>query len=106
MRSAEAAVADSPTELTGYVALMKGKTMKLVETSEYDEEEGPCLFVSFSRDDEGNILGEPPEVYFGSGYLEEDFDDEKWTHFIRGENFNFLFTHADSVNFPSINQAT
>ena len=76
-------------------------TGKLLKTEEYNEEMGSVIFVSFSRDDQGVILGEPPEVYCGSGYLEQDFDENKWTHFI-DNNLNFLFTDADPVNFPSL----
>jgi len=75
--------------------------MKLINTDEYDEEYGCCLFVSFSRDEKGNILGEPPEVCFSSGYLEDDFDGEKWTHFVKGD-FNFMFSDVDPINYPKI----
>ena len=73
--------------------------MKLKPTEEWHEDLGSSIFVSFSKDENGNILGEPPELYYGSGYLEEDFDFEKWTHFIDGD-FNFIFSDADPANFP------
>lgn len=75
--------------------------MKLSKTKEYHEDMGSCLFVSFSRDENGQILGEPPEVEFCNGYLEVGFDENKWTHFVEGD-FNFLFTDADPENFPRI----
>lgn len=75
--------------------------MKLLPTSEYHEDMGPCLFVNFSRDENGKILGEPPEVYFASGYMEDGFDGSIWTHFVEGD-FNFIFSDADPVNFPKI----
>jgi hypothetical protein len=75
--------------------------MKLLKTDEFHEDMGCCLFVSFSRDEHGNILGEPPEVCFSSGYMEIGFDDQKWTHFVEGD-FNFMFTHADPIHFPKL----
>lgn len=81
---------------------VKASEMKLRKTEEYHEDMGACLFVSFSRDKDDNILGEPPEIYFASGWLEDGFDEEKWTHFVEGD-FNFMFTGADPVNFPKLN---
>jgi len=72
--------------------------MNLKPTSEWHEDLGASIFVCFSRDKNGNILGETPELYYGSGYLEEDFDEDKWTHFIDGD-FNFIFSDADPDNF-------
>lgn len=73
--------------------------MRLLKSEEWHEDLGASIFVSFSKDESGNILGEPPELYYGSGYLEDDFDFEKWTHFIDGD-FNFLFSDADPERFP------
>jgi hypothetical protein len=73
--------------------------MKLLKSEEWHEDLGASVFVSFSRDKNGTILGEPPELYYGSGYLEEDFDFDKWTHFIDGD-LNFIFSDADPINFP------
>lgn len=73
--------------------------MNLLPSSEWHEDLCASIFVSFSRDENGNILGEPPEIYYGSGYLDEDFDFDKWTHYIDGD-FNFIFSDADPVNFP------
>jgi len=73
--------------------------MKLKPSGDWHEDLGLSIFVSFSRDENGEILGEPPELYWGSGYLEEDFDFNKWAYFIDGD-FNFIFTDADPVNFP------
>lgn len=75
--------------------------MKLLKSEDWHEDLSCSVFVSFSRDEDGNILGEPPELYVGSGYLEDGFDFEKWTHFIDGD-FNFLFSDADPVNFPAM----
>ena len=72
--------------------------MKALPSSDWHEDLGASIFISFSRDENGDILGEPPELYFGSGYLEDDFDFDKWTHFIDG-NFNFIFYDADPKNF-------
>jgi len=74
--------------------------MKLKKTEEWHEDLGASVFVCFSRDENGQILGESPEMYFGSGYLEDDFDCDKWAHFIDGD-FNFIFSDADPVNFPA-----
>jgi len=74
--------------------------MKLLPTSEWHEDLGSSIFVSFSRDENGEILGEPPEISYESGYLDSDFDQDKWTHFIDGD-FNFIFSDADPVNFPA-----
>lgn len=73
--------------------------MKVLPVSQWDEEYGPSIFVSFSRDKNGKILGEPPELYWGDGDLDEDFDPTKWTHFIDGD-FNFVFEEADPISFP------
>lgn len=74
--------------------------MKLRPTSEWHEDLGTSVFVSFYRDENGRILGEPPEIYFADGYLEDGFDNEKWTHFIDGD-FNFMFSDADPELFPA-----
>ncbi len=66
-------------------------TGKLLKTEEYNEEMGSVIFVSFPRDEQGVILGETPDVYIGNGYLEQDFDENKWTHFIDND-LNFIFT--------------
>jgi hypothetical protein len=73
----------------------------LYKTEDYHEDFGECLFVSFSRDEHGEIIGESPEVVFASGYIQDGFDPEKWTHFMKG-SFNFLFTDADPTNFPEL----
>tara|TARA_R110000851_G_scaffold314332_1_gene476302 strand:- start:929 stop:1327 length:399 start_codon:yes stop_codon:yes gene_type:complete len=73
--------------------------MKLLPTSEWHEDLGASIFVCFSRDENREILGEPPEMEYCSGYLESDFDEEKWTHFIDGD-FDFMFSDADPINFP------
>ena len=73
--------------------------MELLPASEWHEDLGASIFVSFSRDENGNILGESPELYYGSGYLDEDFDFDKWTHYIDGD-FNFMFSDVDPSRFP------
>jgi hypothetical protein len=73
--------------------------VKLLKTEDYHEDMSCCLFVSFSRDENGEILGEPPDVYFSYGYLEDGFDEKIWTHFVVGD-FNFLFHDADPLRFP------
>lgn len=78
--------------------------MKLLPTHQWHEDLGASIFVSFSRDENGNILGEPPELMYSSYYLEENFDQEKWTHFIDGD-FNFIFSDADPANFPLLEKA-
>lgn len=75
------------------------KRMRLLPASEWHEDLGSSIFVSFFRDENGQILGEPPELEFCSGYTEDGFDPEKWTHYIDGD-FNFMFSDADPVNFP------
>ncbi len=74
--------------------------MNVLPSDEWHEDLGASIFICFGRDENNEILGEPPELYFGSGYLEEDFDFDKWTHFIDGD-FNFIFEDADPINFPS-----
>ena len=76
-------------------------TNKLLKTEEYNEEMGCVIFVSFSRDDDGSIVREPPEVMVSHGYLDDDFDENKWTHFI-DNNLNFMFSGADPVNFTPL----
>lgn len=68
--------------------------MKLQETKDYSEEMGLVIFVSFGRDEDGELVGEPPEVQSGYGYLECDFDETKWTHFFE-VNFNSMFEQVD-----------
>jgi hypothetical protein len=74
--------------------------MKLLPSDEWYEDLGPSIFVCFDRDEDGTIQGAAPEVYYGHGYMEDNFDFDKWTHFIDG-NFNFIFEDADPINFPS-----
>jgi hypothetical protein len=64
---------------------------ELYPTSEFHEDDGIALFVSFSRGEDGVVLGEPPEFYMGSGHLEDNFDDKKWTHFIKASSLNYIF---------------
>ena len=78
--------------------LATGK-FELLPESSYHEDMGSCVFISFSRDEGGNILGEPPEFACLSGYMEDGFDAERWTHFLNG-SLNFMFEGADPVNFP------
>jgi len=73
--------------------------MKLKKTEDYHEDDDCCLFFSFSRDSDGIIVGEPPEVMFSFGYLEDDFDANKWTHWIDGEDWNWIFKEADPKRF-------
>ena len=73
--------------------------MKCIPSSEWHEDLGASIFICFSRDENGKILGEPPELCYGSGYLDDDFDYDKWTHYIEGD-FNFIFTDVDPDNFP------
>ncbi|MCP4267473.1 MAG: hypothetical protein GY777_18240 [Candidatus Brocadiaceae bacterium] len=75
--------------------------MKVKPSSEWHEDRGSSIFLSYSKDFDGTILGEPPEICFASGYLQEDFDYEKWTHFIDGD-YNFLFSDVDPIKFPLI----
>ena len=77
-------------------------TGKLLKTEEYNEEMGSVIFVSFSRNENGEIIGEPPEVCIACGYMDDTFDEKKWTHFI-DDNLNFLFQDADPINFPKYN---
>lgn len=73
--------------------------MKVKPISEWHEDLGSSIFISFGRDENGKIEGSPPELYWGSAWLEDDFDETKWTHFIDGD-FNFVFSDVDPVNFP------
>lgn len=74
--------------------------MKVLKTEDWHEDLCASIFISFIRDENGVIQGEPPELYYGAGYLEDDFDFDKWTHFIDGD-FNFIFSDADPINFPT-----
>lgn len=76
--------------------------MKLMKTDDYHEDYGSVIFIGWGRDDEGNILGEPPELYFGWGWLDEGFDPDLFTHWIEAKFFNDLFTQADGDRFPAI----
>lgn len=77
--------------------------MKLRKTEDYHEDYGSAIFIGWSRDKNGKVLGEPPELYFGCGWLDEGFDDELFTHWIEAKFFNELFTQVDPENFPPMN---
>ena len=80
------------------------KQVILRNTEDYHEDLGLVVFVSFGKDENGEILGEPPEVYAGYGYLDCDFDEVKWDYFFE-INFNSLFEQADPVNYPPTEQS-
>lgn len=75
------------------------KPFQLLKTEDYHEDYGSCLFVRFSTEEDGSIVGEPPEVVFASGYIEDGFEESEWPYFIKG-SWNFMFTDADPANFP------
>lgn len=77
--------------------------MQLRKTEDYHEDYGSAIFIGWGRDNNGNVLGEPPELYFGRGWLDDGFDDELFTHWIEAKFFNELFTQVDPENFPPIN---
>ena len=52
--------------------------MRLLPSDEWHEDLGASIFVCFSRDESGEILGEPPELCYGSGYLDDEFDFDTW----------------------------
>jgi len=73
--------------------------MKLLKSEEYHEDMGSRIFISFERDESGKTQGSPPDVWCCSGYLEDDFDGEEWTHFI-DDNLNSMFSDADPIGYP------
>ncbi len=77
------------------------KPFQLLKTEDYHEDYGDCLFVRFSTEEDGSIIGESPEVVFASGYIQDGFDEKEWPYFVKG-CWNFMFTDADPVNFPEI----
>jgi hypothetical protein len=74
--------------------------MKLMKTEDYHEDFGNVIFIAWGRDNNDHILGEPPELHFGQGYLEDDFDGRYFTHWIEAKFFNDLFHQVDPENFP------
>ena len=68
--------------------------MKIKPASEWHEDSGASLFIRFSRDESGQILGEPPEVCFAFGYLECGFEVDKWDYYL-DENINAWFEQAE-----------
>ena len=70
---------------------------KLNKTEDYHEDFGYVLFLHFPLDNDGYMLGEPPESEISHGYIEYGFDTEKWTHFVQLD-FNSLMEQAGEIN--------
>lgn len=67
--------------------------MKIKPASEWTEEDGSSLFIRFTRNEQGEIVGETPEVEFASGYIQDDFDIDQWEYFL-DESINTWFEQA------------
>lgn len=67
--------------------------MKIRPANEWHEELGDSLFIRFARDEDGEILGESPEVEFASGYVQTDFNIDEWEYFL-DESINTWFEQA------------
>ena len=63
--------------------------MKILETDDYHEDYGDCLFFHF------DTFEEPPKVYCGSP-LDCDFDETYWNFFTRDVDFNSAIKQAES----------
>ena len=69
--------------------------MKIKPVSEWHEDLGASIFIRFSRDEEGQIRGEPPEVCFVSGYLDDAFNMDEWEYYLV-DNVNTWFEQAEA----------
>jgi hypothetical protein len=67
--------------------------MKILPVSEWHEDLCSSIFIKFSRNEDGEIMGESPEVCYASGYLDPDFDMDYWDYFVDG-NINTWFEQA------------
>jgi len=63
--------------------------MKLYKSDDYHEDYGECIFFHFYS------FEEPADICSGSP-LDNGWDDEYWTHFIRLD-FNDIFKQAGAV---------
>lgn len=70
--------------------------MKIKPADQWHEELGSRLFIKFSRDEEGNILGEEPTVEFASGYTQIGFNIDEWEYFL-DESINCWFLQAERI---------
>lgn len=70
--------------------------MEIAKADEWHEDEGASLFIRFSRNELGEIMGESPEVCFASGYLDDDFNIDEWDYYLTG-NVNTWFEQAEQV---------
>jgi hypothetical protein len=61
--------------------------MKLLQTKDYHEDDGCCLFFNFPT------FEEPPDVYCGSA-LDCDFDEDYWQYYVKDFDFNSLIAQA------------
>lgn len=68
--------------------------MKILPVGQWSEDDGNCLFIRFSRNEKGEIMGEPPEVVFAHGYIEDGFNIEEWDYFLK-DNINSWFEQAE-----------
>lgn len=67
--------------------------MKITPAKDWTEDNGNSLFIRFVRNEQGEILGESPEVEFASGYIQDGFDIEEWEYFL-DESINSWFEQA------------
>lgn len=68
--------------------------MIILPVSQWSEDDGNSLFIRFSRNEKGEIMGEPPEVVFANGYIEHGFNIEEWDYFLKG-SINSWFEQAE-----------
>ncbi len=65
--------------------------MIVMKTEDYHEDMGAQIFISFNREDDGTMVGEPFDVKMCNGYMDDNFDEKEWTHFLFVESYNFVF---------------
>lgn len=70
--------------------------MKIRPVSEWHEDLGCRMFIKFTRDEDGEILGESPQVEFASGYIQDGFDIVDWDYFL-DESINTWFEQVESI---------
>lgn len=70
--------------------------MKIRPANEWHEELGDSLFIRFARDEDGEILGESPEVEFASGYIQDGFNIDEWDYFL-DKSINTWFDQAQRI---------
>ncbi len=79
----------------------EAKLMIIEKAEEWHEDDGNSMFIRFARDEDGDILGEEPEVCFATGFMQVGFKTEEWEYYISGGQFNCWFEQAEKLEAKS-----